>query len=230
MLRDIRNRVDFFLRSSLRWGRTVDVEYTEKRDAPYQAEFEEFFPLFDWKTAIEPLRERQRLVVADIGCRTFLFAPVHQKKFRELGFATTLHGIEIDAYRRFTDFRTRNDYGKFYASRAQDGYFHPIDVLDFAEPLDVAFLLDPFVVKGPLLHWGLPSANFVPERIVEHVHRLLAPQSGLLVTSNPDEEERDVTYALCERFGFRRLEERYWEPKPESESSARFGAFWATRR
>ncbi len=228
LLRDLRNRLDFFLRSQVRWGRRVDGASVLAHDAPFHAEFDAFFSLFHWEAALAALRGKAQLTVADIGCRTFLYAPVLERRFATLGVATSLHGIEIDAYRRFTNFHTRHDYGQFYASCVKNGRYHPIDVLSFLEPLDVALLLDPFVLPEPLLRWGLPKATFAPEKIVNHIYDQLRPQRGLLVTSNPTEEEFAITNSLCRAAGFSPVEEHHWHAPEDSESTDRLSVLWTS--
>ena len=225
---DLRNRLDFFLRSLLRFDLAVDATAVLAHDAPFHAEFDSFFSMFTWEAALLGLRAKKTLVVADIGCRTFLYAPVLERRFAALGVDSILHGIEIDAYRRFTNLRTRNDYGRFYASRVSNGHYHPIDVRKFAEPLDVAFLLDPFVLPEPLVRWGLPTTTFAPTDIVTHVYDMLAPQQGVLVTSNPTDEEFAITKKLCAAAGFRLVEEHHWAAPEESESTDRLGILWTT--
>ncbi len=90
MLRDLRNRLDFFIRSNIRFGRQVDPKQANEQDAPLQAEFDSYFSVFDWKAALASFEGRDKLNVADIGCRTFLYAPVLERRFAELGFATAL--------------------------------------------------------------------------------------------------------------------------------------------
>jgi hypothetical protein len=226
ILRDLRNRADFLLRSHLRWGRKIDAQKAARLDAPLQADFEAFLARFDWRDALAPFAPGQRLNVADVGCRTFLFAPVLERHLQALGFRATLHGIELDAYRRFTDLRTRADYGHFYAASVEAGHFHARDVLDFRTELDIIFLLDPFVALDPLLSWGLPRSHFAPARIFAHLRTLLSPGRAVLVTSNPSEDERDITRALAEAEGFRCREEHRWEPTPPSPATRRLGMRW----
>lgn len=222
MIADLRNRLDFFLRSRLRMGRAVDAARTEARDRPFQLEFDAFFRSFDWASALRERDPASHLRVADIGCRTFLFAPVLENNFRELGFETELHGVELDAYRRFTDFRTRADYGHFYATRVSRGRFHAIDAMDFREPLDVCFVLDPFVTEEPLMAWGLPRSRFRPQALFTHLASLLT-EGSVMITSNPDEEEYEITKAIAEQAGLVCVEERLWEPGAGSDSSPRLG-------
>jgi hypothetical protein len=225
-LRDLRNRFDFFVRSRLQWGRAVDADAAVARDAPLQAEFDGCLARVDWSAALAGADRRAPLVVADVGCRTFLFAPVIERRLAAAGHEVELHGLELDAWRRFTDLRTRHDYGRFWASRVKRGRFHPIDVRDFRQPLDVALLLNPFVKREPLLRWGLPLSAFAPEAIVAHLHQLLRPRGGLLLTSNPFEEELAITKRLCSAAGFRAEQEFHWQATPPSESTDRWCMVW----
>jgi len=168
-----------------------------------QAEMAGWLRHFRWKDAASKLDAASRkLIVADVGCRSFVHGAPIEALFTELGIQTTLHGIEVDAWRRFTDLRTRHDYATFHASRLRDGHFHALDFLDFREPLDVALLTEPFVTEGPLLAWGLPLSKFEPRRIFAHAHALLAPQRGLLLVSCPDEDELNVARSHWEAVGF----------------------------
>ncbi len=227
-LRDLRNRFDFFVRSRLRLGRTVDAAAMLAQDEPLQAEFADCLSRFDWRSALARFAGRDRLAVADVGCRTFLFAPVLERCFAAHGLRVALHGIELDAFRRFTDLRTREDHGRFYAAQVEAGRYHAIDVREFHEALDVAFLLNPFVTREPLLRWGLPLRTFAPEAIVAHLFTLLQPRRGLLFTSNPTEAELAITRSIASDRGFRLLQEHHWQAAAPSESTDRWCALWSS--
>ncbi len=226
-LRDLRNRVDFFLRSRVRLGRDVDAAAMVAQDAPLQAEFGDCLSRFDWRSALTRFSGRDRLVVADVGCRTFHFAPVLERCFATHGFRVEPHGIELDAFRRFTDLRTRQDHGRFWAAQVEAGRYHAIDVREFREPLDVAFLLNPFVTREPLLRWGLPLRTFAPEAIFDHLAALLRPRRGLLYTSNPTEEELTITRTIAQAAGFSPMREQHWQAAAPSESTDRWCALWS---
>lgn len=222
---NIRNTIDFYLRSQIRWGRSLSKGKPIKAiDAQIQREFKEFLALFNWDSALSQMTLGQGpLITADIGARNFALAPVIDHHFRSLGYQTVVHGIEIDAYRRFTDFHTRADYGHDFAKKIQQGEYHPIDFLAWRQPLHLAFLLNPFVSIEALLAWGLPLSKLRPKEIFLHAYRLLKPQSGIVVLSNTSVEEREISFHIAKEIGFIFGEERLWEPEDLTLQTPRYG-------
>lgn len=209
-LYDLRNRVDFALRSHLRLRRPVADDAVLAGVAEQQAEFASWVRRFPWER-FAPGWSGRRLVVADVGCRTFVHAAPLDALLASYGLEATLHGIEFDAWRRFVDLRTRYDYGVFHAARIRDGRYHARDFLTFQEPLDLAFLTEPFVTEDPLLCWGLPLSRLTPRAIFAHAHSLLAPRRGLLLVSNPDEEEYAAARGHFAAVGFHVIHEAVQE-------------------
>ncbi len=205
-LHSFRNSFDFALRQLLQFGR--EVKHAPEVHTRFQKELEAFFCLFDWNGS---LPHQQRLRVLDIGARNFSLAPVFDSVFRGLGHEPEIHGIEIDAFRRLIDLRTRKDYGDFYAKQARCAQFHALDFLKWDLPADVIFALHPFVTPKPLLAWGLPLRHFRPEAFFAHAASLLSPEKGLLLVSNPTEEERRITQHLLSQ-DFELVETRDWKP------------------
>jgi len=212
----------------MRWGwRIPPNKPINATDHRVQQELYEFLRLFDWSS----LRDswcvpNHPLIIADIGARNFVLAPVLDRHFQELGCDVEIpeiHGIEIDAYRRLINFHTRADYGTHYAKSIRRGYFHPTDFLQWRRPLNIGFLLNPFVTIEPLLSWGLPCALFRPKEIFRHAYHLLKPQSGILILSNPDTEERDLSYKIAEEVGFSIGQSVLWEPDDSAQTVPRYG-------
>jgi hypothetical protein len=222
---NIRNTVDFFLRSSIPWGFPIapDTPMSDV-DTRIQREFEEFLSLFNWKAALSTLPPATTpLTVADIGARNFSFGPVLDRHFRTLGYEPEVHGIELDAYRRLINFHTRADYGEYFAKKIKHGHFHPIDFLQWSRPLHVAFLMNPFVTEEALLAWGLPLSQLKPYQIFEHAYHRVKPCSGIVVLSNPHPEEVEISYKIARAIGFRFGEEQYWEPANPVKYKPRYG-------
>ncbi len=225
---NIRNTIDFYLRSQVRWGRNLPRGKPIKAiDAQIQREFKEFLNLFNWNLALSQVTLGP-LVVADIGARNFALAPVIDQHFRSLGYQTVVHGIEIDAYRRFTDFHTRADYGYDFAKKIEHGYYHPVDFLTWQKPLHLAFLLNPFVSIEALLAWGLPISKLMPKEIFLHAYQLLKPQAGIVVLSNTSEEERTISFDIAKEVGFIFGEEHLWEPEDLTLQTPRYGVILYT--
>ncbi len=210
---NIKNTIDFFLRSQLRIPFPInEKETTHPLAVKLQDEMEVFLKAFDWKKHLSG-RSIKKLRIADVGTRTFSIAPVLDRVFRELGFEPEIHGIEIDAFRRFSNLHSRADYGNYYARKIPNGYFRPIDFLDFKSEMDVILLLHPFVTMEPLLNWGLPAKEFKPEIIFGHARKLLEGESSLLLISSPTAEEFNISERLARKTGFNLVETQDWFPK-----------------
>jgi hypothetical protein len=226
----VRNSVDFNLRSRVTWGRDISLGTPlNAADRRLQKECKAFLELFDWQTILKSLEPSSNLTVADIGARNFVFAPILDAHFTDLGYTPTIHGIEIDAYRRLINFHTRADYGHYYARSIRSGQYHPIDFLAWNQPLDIGLLLNPFVTREALLAWGLPLSALQPEKIFNHAYSLLKPQNGVLVLSNIDEHEIDISYQIAKEAGFIIGEAKSWFPSTEVEKALpRFGTILYT--
>lgn len=201
---NIRNQADFFIRSRMRWKRPLPVNFPiSSIDSAIQMEIKAFLSLFDWETPLSRLKSPSPLILADIGARNFAFAPMMEAHFRSLGYAPEIHGIEVDAYRRFTNLHTRADYGEFFAQKIARGFFHPINFLTWHHPLHIGFLLNPFVNTEEILSWGLPLSELKPREIFQHAYDLVKPYSGFVVLSNPCVEEQAISYKIAQEIGFR---------------------------
>jgi len=201
MVKNLRNRLDFFLRGRLTWGRDLPDDFIpSETDRKLQSEVREFFGLFPWSQLLHGMP--RKVTVLDVGARNFATASVMEECFVREGYLPELHGIEIDAYRRLRDFRTRKDYGEFFARRAMNARYHAIDFCDWSESCDFIFLLNPFVSEGPLLSWGLPLNELKPRIIFEHAARLLSPRKGKLLLSCPSFEELELAKGHADAVGF----------------------------
>ena len=226
-IKNIRNSFDFYLRSRIKISRPLPENYsTPPEDLQLQNEFEEFLSLINWSSISLP----NRLEVADIGARNFVFAPVIDRFLRKLNYDPTINGIEIDAHRLLAGFHSRKDYGNFYAKQIPQGEYLAMDFLDWERPFDLAFLLNPFFSKEPLVNWGLPLSKFQPAEIFVHCKTLLKPKGGLLVLSSPTAEELTSAKALADSAGFQLKQEVKWVPKDSGiQKQLRLGASLALR-
>ena len=81
--------------------------------------------------------------------------------------------------------------------------------------LNVAFLLNPFVSKEPILAWGLPLRQLEPMALFRHAEELLKTRQGLLVLSNPSEEEQETSLYMANRAGFSVHSQTLWQANPD---------------
>ena len=195
-----------------------------KRDLGFQRELDQFLNLFSWQPVLQG--RPHPLIAADIGCRNFALAPVLHQLFQKLSVSSQIYGVEIDAHRRLANFRTRGDYGRFFANQVPSGQFEAIDFLQWRKDLDVAFLLNPFVSEDPILDWGLPKKFLKPTAILKHARELLERRQGILLLSSP-EEEWEISFGLARKSGFSLIEKKNWHPSPISiQKKTRFGGLF----
>ena len=222
--RNVRNHWDFSLRRVLRFPGPA-VHHASDSDGVARQEVGDFLRKFGWEKVLGA--RNPDLQVADIGAKNFFLAPLLDAFFRARGFSPEIHGIEVDAFRRYGDFRLRAQYGEFYASQIEKGRFYPINFLDFERPLDLALLLNPFVTESPLLAWGLPLRFLDPQALLDHARHLLTPNRGLLLVSHPSEDELQINVRLARRAGFRLIERQQWTPSQTSlQRQGRMGALF----
>lgn len=220
-LLSLRNSVDYIIRNNVRLKRPLKAESPiPGMDYRVQNEFKEFLELFPWDAVLPFLNKDKALHVADVGARNFCFAPVIDELLKRLGLNATLYGIEIDAYRRLSNFHSRYDYGVFYAGQCRQAEYHPVDFLKWKKGLDIAFLLNPFVSDEPTVQWGLPLSTLKPKDFFAHAHRLLVDQKGIAVLSTPSIEEFELALEFATKAGFKLGgpdEEIAWRPQGKSQ-------------
>lgn len=214
-LKNVRNRFDFFVRSRFTWSRDLpESSPIPPHEFSFQQEIREFFELLRISDHLG--MKKEKWVVSDVGTKNFSVAPVMDELFLQENQSVEIHGIEIDAYRRLSNFRTRADYARFFAKKARDAFFHAINFLDFQKECDWVFLLNPFVSEGPTLAWGLPLSTLQPEALFSHAYQLLRPRKGILVLSNPSEDEFEIASELAKKVGFRLGPPLTWRPQTGS--------------
>jgi SAM-dependent methyltransferase len=221
----LRNAVDFALRDFFRLSLAPKPIAPSREDAEAAREVSEFLKLFPWPEAQSP----KSLRVVDIGCRTFFLAPALDALFRERGFLPTVHGVEVDAFRRLSDFRTRKEWGDFFAASIGNGEFHAQDFLKWHKPVDAALLLNPFVLERSVLAWGLPLSFLRPASMVGHCAKILSP-GGRLLLGAPTSQELSMSVDLAEQNGFTPLHEACWVPSGRAvQTRPRFGVLLRAR-
>jgi len=221
--RSFRNQVDFLIRSKLQFERSLPEGFEiPESELKFQKELREFFDLLGVKDLL--INPKPHWVVCDVGTKNFSIAPVIDRLFIEKNHAVKIHGIEIDGYRRLRNFYTRADYARYFAQKAREAAFHPMDFLEFTEKVDAVFLLNPFVTKEPLLAWGLPLGLLKPAEMFSHAYGLLKEKKGFMVLGCPSEEEMEVASQYALKAGFLLGEIKVWKANSvTAQKKSRFG-------
>ncbi len=219
-----RNQFDFTLRRVLSTPLRNTGLTALPADTQLANEVIAFLERFDWPA---PTEEHAFLTIADVGCRNFFLAPALDSFFRARGWEPALHGIEIDAYRRLSNLRTRRQYGEFYAAQVPQAEFHAMDFLKWKSGLDCILLLHPFVKARSVLAWGLPLKVLRPEAIFQHAAEKLIP-GGLMLVSSPTPEELELSVRFALDAGLAPLQSAEWKPGPDAtQSRPRLGVLFS---
>jgi hypothetical protein len=226
-LRSFRAWLDFGLRQQIRFSWPVtELGPTAARYQCLQLELAAF--LAPSAALLKAhFSHRPRIEVLDVGAKDFFAGPVLEQYFLHFGATVAVHGIELDAYRRMHNFRTRADYAQYFVSQMRAGAFHATDFLHWNQKADVIFAGNPFVTAEPLLRWGLPLGHLQPEKYFQQCHRLLAPRQGVFLASNPTVHEQNILKQLANKSRFSLLQEWKWEPNTLSlQKKPRYGSLW----
>lgn len=190
---DLRNKFDYYLRSITKFSRknySEDIELTRNVN-DYT---------FDILTqTLNPLKE-ERLRVLDIGSKNWEYVRGEYKFFKQYCDELLLDGVEIDAYRLYSNFYSRYEYAKFYISDLKGTNYYPDDLLNIQGEYDYIVWFLPFVTKYPLKHWGLPENLFMPEKLLEHAYSLLKKEMLII---NQGEAEAQVQKNLLDASGIK---------------------------
>jgi hypothetical protein len=153
--------------------------------------------------------------LGDVGCANFWYASALQVFFRP----GRLDGYDVEAFRRYANGHTRQDYAAGYARRWPETRFHGLDYRQVSTPADLITCWFPFVSAEPLLAWGLPLKLLKPIDLFEKMAGNLSSGGGLfMVNHGAGEAQIAADYAVS--AGFRRL--LSWEhaapllPRPRS--------------
>jgi hypothetical protein len=119
----------------------------------------------------------------EIGCRSFYYLPALYS-FRAFNW----DGVELDAYARFLNGRTRRAYGEAYAQAFSGCHYHADDVRTLQGSFDIIVWLLPFTTLAPLQLWGLPTRFFAPQQLLEKSYQLLSPAGKIFLVTQGEQE------------------------------------------
>ena len=185
MFSDIKNNIDFYIRNLTRFSRKNFVEKNAERLKRNEAEnryitdiLEKYFS----KNSKKDLR------ILDIGCKNWFYAKGEYKYFQSFCKNVYLEGIELDAYRLYSNFYNRYETAKFYIKDLPNTKYIADNLLNLKDKYDYITWILPFVVPEPHEYWGLPKKYFYPEKLLAHAYSLLNPQGQMLIINQGEVE------------------------------------------
>ncbi len=222
-LRSLRNRVSLHISNSIRFSRGDHVELPcgqlsvsdpAQRSRigalqfKYAARFESrmtqetslnnyaYLDLLDRAWGASGQTPPRASVMADVGCASFWYAAALQTFFRP----RRLTGYELEAYRRYANGHTRQDYARGYTRLWPETAFRGEDYRLVSESADLITCWFPFVSPDPILAWGLPLNLLKPKELLLRVAANLAADGGFLMV-NHGLDEAQIAADLCRGAG-----------------------------
>jgi hypothetical protein len=225
-LLNLRNSLDWNLRNLFTWSPTA-VEVAEDKEAETGASWTGRYTLGEARTRMtawrwnrnlafletldrvvqEPrvqrfLASRPTLKALDIGSKNFdyvdaLAAVLSQAAGRRV---LDLTGLEVDAHRRYTDFRTRRAWAEHYCSFVPGTRYLAQGLEDHQGAYGLISWFLPFLTERPLVRWGLPASLLRPGALYDHAYGLLEP-GGVLVLVNLNGDEEGLQHGLIQQRG-----------------------------
>lgn len=228
LLSDTKNVVDFFLRNHLNFSRKNYAEKNENKENLFSNDslkalerelfdkynlgllkndstrlnYLENLYLLDLLDKHFPVTTQESLKVLDIGCKNWFYAKGEYFFFKKHGETLNMDGVEIDTKRLYSNFYTRGEVAKFYIKGLENVNYISDDFLNLETKYNYIVWILPFIIKEPLLKWGLPLNYFKPEEMLLHAFNSLE-QNGKLLIINQGEEEYSEQKRLCKKLNIK---------------------------
>lgn len=220
---DLKNKIDFFIRSSLKFSRKNYFEENESKEGIFktpeslirEASLFDKYNLSDLKNnstvqnyienlyALDLLDKylnikfRNELSVLDIGCKNCFYARGLYYFFKKYCNEFSFSGIEIDFNRLYSNLFSRLEVAKFHIKNIDNAKLISGNLLNHTKKYDYITWFLPFVFEYPHLKWGLPLKHFSPEKMLEHAYSLLN-ENGEIFVINQGIDEYNKQKQLCD--------------------------------
>lgn len=187
MFENIRNSIDFFIRNKTKFSRK---NYTEKN--PKNIERNRLINLYTLDILEKHFKKtsKDNIKILDIGSKNWFYAKGEHDFFSTFCNNFELTGIELDAYRLYSNFYSRFEAAKFYTKELKNAKYVAGDFLDLQENFDYITWFLPFITKKPLQIWGLPMKYFCPEKMLLHAYSLLNNEGQILIINQGESEQK----------------------------------------
>lgn len=198
MFDDLKNSFDFYLRNKIRFSRKNFVE--KNKDLIERNEAENLYT----KAVLEQAFSKQNgnLKILDIGCKNWFYAKGEYEFFSSFCEDFKLDGVEIDAFRLYSNFYNRYEVAKYYTNGLENTNYTAGNLLDLKDKYDYIIWFLPFVLYEPHKYWGLPKKYFYPEKLLEYAYNLLNPNGEMLIV-NQGEKEFEVQKELLNKLNIK---------------------------
>jgi len=196
MLQDFKNTIDFFIRNKTKFSRK---NFIEKNPELIKRNEKENLYTKDILNQFFKKQEKKNLKILDIGSKNWFYAKGEYDFFNDFCKNFELHGVEIDAYRLYSNFYNRLEVAKFHTKNLKNTKYFPDNLLNIKENYDYIIWFLPFISIKPHVLWGLPKKIFKPEKMFLHAYQLLN-KNGQMLIINQGEKEAEIQKELLKKL------------------------------
>lgn len=220
----MKNHIDFYLRNLFKFSKKGFCEENESKMELFTPKAQKKEEIFIKRYALKAFKEnssRQNyaenlyilelledyfrpkrklaLKILDIGSKNWSYAKAEHSFFRKFARKLTLDGIELDAYRVYSNFYSRYDAAKFHSEGLSGANYIVGDFLQHAGTYDFIIWILPFVSQFPHIRWGLPKKNFKPKDMLKKAFNDLNDK-GVMIIVNQGKDEYEIQQQLFDEL------------------------------
>ena len=196
MFEDLKNSFDFFVRSKTRFSRK---KFVEKNQELIERNRLENLYTEDLLSRFFSNLDKNGVSLLDIGCKNWFYAKGEFDFLKKRYAKFTMDGVELDAYRLYSNFYSRLEVAKYYTKGLENTNYIVANLLELDKKYDYITWFLPFVVIQPHVFWGLPKKYFYPPKMLAHAYSLLNKNGEMLII-NQTELEANVQRELLEEL------------------------------
>lgn len=178
MFDELKNNIDFWIRNHTRFSRK---NFVEKDENILKRNYLENLYTFDILDKFLKKEHKSFASILDIGSKNWFYAKGEYNFFKTFCDDFSLDGVELDAYRLYSNFYSRFETAKFYMNGLKNTEYIAGNLLDIDKKYDYIIWFLPFVSKMPLTEWGLPQSYFMPEKLLVRAYSLLENDGQMLI-------------------------------------------------
>lgn len=202
MFENIKNNIDFFIRNKTKFSRK---NFVEKNEEKLLHNYLENLYTFDILDQCLTQSFAENVHVLDVGAKNWFYAKGEYLFFKSFVKELYLDGVELDAYRLYSNLYSRYETAKFYIKDLKNTNYIAGDFLSINKNYDYIVWFLPFVTKKPLRHWGLPDRYFMPKKLLAHAYKILNPNGQMLIVN------QSINEAIIQKQLLKELNIKYTE-------------------
>ncbi len=202
MFENIKNNIDFFIRNKTKFSRK---NFVEKNEEKLLHNYLENLYTFDILEQCLKSSNAENAFILDIGSKNWYYAKGEYYFFKSFIKKPHMDGVELDAYRLYSNLYSRYETAKFYIKDLKNTNYIAGDFLSINKNYDYIVWFLPFVTKKPLRHWGLPDRYFMPKKLLAHAYKILNPNGQMLIV-NQSINEAIIQKQLLEELNIKYTE------------------------